>query len=381
LLKSIQLRVLFGKKSRLEKNIFSGTVLGGGSILISLIGYPLYLKYLGTEIYGLWATLSFVVAFSALGSIGIDSAIIKYVAEEYGRNNKAGIKKCFSTASVILLISGVAIFFALLLLKDPIIRMLNIPKEYISLTNILLPCVVILSILIYFVQLVNGALRGLGRVDLANYYFLSGKAISVIIAIVLFRFNYGIWGLFWGQFLSYVLLGLWAFFTLYKKLGSSLFSISSFDWKYLKKMIGFGGTMTASRLISMFLVPFNKVVIARYIGLSEVTYFEIANKVVMQIRSLFDMGIRATMPEISKVFAVGKDSVNKINSIFKKAMKLVLCAGIPMFILLFFLASFLLSLWLSNEYVPMISNTFRIILIGFLINLLSVPIYYLFTSF
>lgn len=369
---------MFRGESPLKRNMFSGTILAGGNILISFVGYPLYLKYLGVEIYGLWAVLSFIVAFSALGSVGIDSAIIKYVAEEYGSSNKAGIKKYFSTAIITLLISGGIIFFALFFLRRPIIAVLNISEEYIHLTNTLLPCVVILSILIYFVQVINGTLRGLTRVDLANYYFLGSRAISVITAVALFELGFGIWGLFWGQLFSYVLLGFLAFSTVYRRLGSSFFSISSFDWKYLKKMAGFGGTMTASRLISMLLVPFNKIVIAKYIGLSEVTYFEIANKVVMQIRSLFVIGTRAIMPEISKTSAIGKNSPNKIGCIFKKGMKLVSYVGVPTFILLFFSVPFLLSLWLSNAYVPMIGNAFRIILVGFLINLLSVPIYYLF---
>lgn len=369
---------MFTNFSSLEKNVLSGMILAGGNILISFVGYPLYLKYLGAETYGLWAALSFVVVFGALGSLGIDSAIIKYVAEEYGRNNKKGIKKYFSTAIIMLLMSGIVIFFALFLLKDLIVRMLNISTEYAPLAKVFLPCIVVLSILIYFVQVINGTLMGLGRVDIANYYFLGSRAISVIAAIILFKLGYGIWGLFWGQLLSYILLGLFAFFTVYIKLESPFFSISAFDWNYFKKMVGFGGTMTGSKLISMLLSPFNKVIIARYIGLSWVTYFEIASKVVMQVKSIFETGIRAIMPEISKVSTMSENAIGKIGHVFRKAMKLVFYVGVPVFIFLFFLAPFFLKLWLSSEYVPEIGNAFRIILAGVIFNLISVPAYYVF---
>ncbi len=48
--------------------------------------------------------------------------------------------------------------------------------------------------------------------------------------------------------------------------------------------IKFGGTLTVSMVIYMLLEPFIKVVITKYIGLAEVTYFEIANRSVTQIR-------------------------------------------------------------------------------------------------
>ena len=52
-------------------------ILAVGNTLIILVSYPLYLKYLGMELYGLWATLSVVVSFTAIGRLGIDTAMIK----------------------------------------------------------------------------------------------------------------------------------------------------------------------------------------------------------------------------------------------------------------------------------------------------------------
>lgn len=349
-----------------------------GNILILLVSYPIYLKYLGWERYGLWAIFSVVISFSAMARLGIDTAVIKYVAEEYGRDNKLGIKKYFSTAIMTLLIPGILIFFVLVPLKGFIIGVLNIPEEYISIANALFPYIVVLSISIFFVQIIDGTLRGLGRVDLANYYNLGGKVVSVITALILLKFGYGLWSLFWGQVLLYILVGFIAFFTIYKKLGALFFSIGSFNLKCLKKIVGFGGTITTARFILMLLEPFNKVIIARYINLSSVTYFEIANKGVMQFRSIFTTGIMAIMPEISRLSVVAMDVKNKIYNILKKAMGLVFYLGIPAFIILFFLAPFLLRLWLSNQYIPEIAYAFRIILIGYLVNLLAIPIFYLF---
>ena len=365
------------KGSGLRRNVLSGMLFAIGNILILLVSYPIYLKYLGMERYGLWAILSVVVSFSAFARLGIDTAVIKYVAEEYGMGNKLGIKKYFSTAIISLLIPCILIYFAFVLLKGFVIQLLNIPEKYISMASTLFPYIVILSVSIFFVKVIDGTLRGLGRIDLANYYNLGGKVASVITAIILLDFGYGLWSLFWGQVLLYILLGFLAFFAIYRELGG-FFSIYSFDLQCLKKIIGFGGTMTTARLISMFLEPFNKVIIGKYINLSSVTYFEIANRAVRQFRSIFEMGVRAIMPEISKLSVAVEGVKGKIDVVLKKAMKLVSYLAIPVFIILFCIAPFLLKLWLSNQYTPEITNAFRIILAGCAMNLLVIPIYYLF---
>ncbi len=65
----------------------------------------------------------------------------------------------------------------------------------------------------------------------------------------------------------------------------------------------------------------------------------------------------------------------KVSEIIDKPTFLI---GIPTFILLFFMGDFVLNLWLGNKYNPTIGMAFKIIVLGYLINLLSVPAYYYF---
>lgn len=341
------------------------------------ISYPIFLKYLETELYGLWATLSVITSFAAISKLGIDTAITKYVAEEYARNDKIEIKKCFSTAIIFIFISGIALLSILLPIRHLIVSALSTPEKYVDLANNVLLGIIILSILIFIVKIADGALRGIGRVDLANYYDLGARVISIPLTIIFLKTGHGVWSLFWGQLFLYLLIGSLVIITIYMKLGALCFSFQSFNLAYLKKLIRFGGLMTASQLISMFLTPFNKFMIARYINLSSVTYFEIADRMATQIRGIFAMGISAIMPEIS-MLSIHEHDKSKIDSVLKKAISLALFLGIPVFIVSFIFADNFFHLWLSKQYNSDISTTFRIFAIGYAINLLSVPIYYLF---
>ena len=141
-------------------------------------------------------------------------------------------------------------------------------------------------------------------------------------------------------------------------------------------MFKFSSQITAANLISLLLIPFNKIIIARYLSLESVTYFEIANRIVFLGRSFYDRSIKAIFPEISKLTVL--NHANKHREIVKYGVKIVLKYGAFFIFILFIFAPLLLKLWLQNSYHPDIALALRIILCGFIFNLFSIPHYYYF---
>jgi O-antigen/teichoic acid export membrane protein len=364
---------------QLNKNIFSGSITAAMGIVLSIISYPIYLHFLGANLYGLWIIVSVVISFSAIGALGIDEAIVKYVAQEYGKNNKENILKYISTSINFLVICGILIIAILMSLKDVIRGFLNLGIQYSELFYAIFPFIVILSVFIYIVNLINSVLKGLGRFDQASYFLLGGRIIAISIAIVLLTSGYSIWSLYWGQLLSFIFVLIISAIFIYRKIGA-FYNPWKFEVKSFWILIKFGGTLTLSKVISMLLVPFVKIVIVRYIGLSDVAYFEIAHKIVLQIRSLFERGISAIMPEISRLTTATHNQEKEISRIMFKAYNLILFFGLPTFILLIFVGDTIIKAWLATEYNVAISTTFKIIAIGFTLNLLIIPIYYHFMA-
>lgn len=73
--------------SQLRINVMSGIVTAIISTVSMAAAYPICLHFLGYEKYGVWLVLATVLTFAQLGDLGISPAIIKLVAEEYGRGN------------------------------------------------------------------------------------------------------------------------------------------------------------------------------------------------------------------------------------------------------------------------------------------------------
>ncbi|MCK5472900.1 MAG: oligosaccharide flippase family protein, partial [Planctomycetes bacterium] len=258
------------------------------------------------------------------------------------------------------------------------ITLLALKQSYVNLAEKLIPLVGILAVFILFTELVKGALMGIGRVDIVNYIFLSSRIIQVVVSIALIIRGFGIWSLYWGNALSSALIFLVYVFILRFVYKIKIFSLKNITKQCTGELLAFGGTMFSARIVSMLIEPFNKVIISRYIGLAEVSYYEIGLRGASQLRSLYEMGLKAIMPRVSELQQKTVNFRQAIAKIHKKSLLFITVFALPAFAGLFILSNFVLSLWLRDRYDPQISAALRWFLFAYIINLLVVPSYYIF---
>ena len=81
----------------------------------SFISVPLVIGYLGSERYGMWITMSSLVAALGPLDLGIGLGLLTVVSDAHGRDDRAAARRAISTAAAMLmLIAGVsAVVFAL----------------------------------------------------------------------------------------------------------------------------------------------------------------------------------------------------------------------------------------------------------------------------
>jgi O-antigen/teichoic acid export membrane protein len=95
--------VITGSAATLARAVQVGT---------SLITVPLTLKYLGNERFGLWMTISSVLAMATFADFGVGNGVLNAVAKAFGKDDLEGIRKAVSSGFALL--SSIA---ALLLLS------------------------------------------------------------------------------------------------------------------------------------------------------------------------------------------------------------------------------------------------------------------------
>lgn len=367
--------------SQLRINMFSGVAVTVVNTGVLAIAYPIYLNFLGYEKYGVWLVLATVLSFAQLGDLGISQAIMKLVAEEYGRGNIEAIQQYVTTAIAILMAAGAAALIVILAFRTQITGVFKLTGENAQMVLWLLPYIASLSIYVFIVHALNAALSGLGRMDLANWAQSAGRIAAVAMASSLLYSGYGIESLLIGSILSYMLIHIVTVILIWRIAHIRLLRIGNLSGRCCKRLLGFGLGLFGGSVMNMLLSPFNKLMLSRYAGVSTIPVYEIAYSGSMQVRALIAVGLSALMPEVSRIGAnMTIQAKNRISQLNSHAMKLILFFGVPAYAVVMIFAPLLLKLWLGTKFEETLPDAFRIMMVATFFTLVGVPACYTITG-
>lgn len=358
-------------------NIMSGVACTAVNVAVSVIAYPVYLKFLGFEQYGIWLILTIVLSFAQIGNLGIKPALIKLVAEEFGKNNINKTRIYMTSASILLLLMGCIILLILHVGNSRIISMFNLSSENSRMVSVFLVPIGILSVFVMLVESLNAGISGLGRMDLSNYLLLIKRVLTVSISVAGLYMGFGIKALFVGACLSYSIIFGVTLLIFVRITGCFPFITSFWDPCCFKRLLSFGSGMFGTMLLNLIVSPVNKFVITRYIGLNFVPIYEIAFTGSMQIRGLVESGFRAFVPEVSKISTFhSREEMDHLKEINERANRIIVFAGLILYLPLFILCEKLLKVWLGTSFEYILLPVFRVFLGATFFSLLGVPAYY-----
>ncbi|MCP4117810.1 MAG: MATE family efflux transporter [Desulfobacteraceae bacterium] len=363
--------------SQLRLNMLSGAISMGIGIVASAIKYPIYIHFLGYEQYGVWLILSTILTFAQMGLLGIGTAINKLVAEEYGRNNVEAIQAYFITALSMLTVISVPLLGSSIVFKRQIAALMGLQGENLVLVAGLLTYMAIFSIGVLAYQILNSVLAGIGRIDLANYSQSTLQILPLLISIPLLIADKGIVSLLLANAVAYVVVFALDFIRINRIVHIDLLSIKSFSWQSLQRMMSFCSTIFMGYMSTMIVLPITKIAITRLIGVEGVPVFELAYRIGMQTRSLFEVAFKALMPEISRLSSSWSPESNlRIESIISKAYRIIYFCAIPLYLIVLMFAEDIFRIWLSADYNSMITDVFEIMLISYFISVFGLIKYY-----
>ena len=363
--------------SQLRINMASGVAATIINMAVLAVGYPVYLHFLGYETYGVWLVLATVLSVAQLGELGVSRAVMKLVAEEYGRGDIQALQEYVMTAIAILIAAGVVVLTVIVAFRAQIAGAFRLTAENAEKVLWLLPYIACLSIYVFIVQALNATLSGLGRMDLANWAQSAGRIVRVSAAIPLLYSGRGIESLLIANGLSYALIHIVSIALIWRVARIRLFRIRNLNRQRGRRLLSFGLTLCGGSLINMLLSPFNKLMLSRYAGVSAIPVYEIAYRGSMQLRGLLETGLRALMPEVSRFSAQLNERTREgIARLNRAGTKLIAFAGAPLFAVVILLSPVLFRIWLGDRFVEALPGAFSIVAVGTFLSLLGVPAFY-----
>ncbi len=300
--------------------------------------------FLSSSEFGIYNYIfSVIFIFLLISDFGIAISTSKYVTEKKSIND-ISYKNIFISILLVMIILSFISSFILLFLNRFIL------KEYKIYTNYL----VFLLFLIPLTSLNDGIYRGLKRFKILSIVSLFSGAITILSSIFLIKL-YGIT----GALLSNVILYLANFIIL------TLCNLENISLKIDKKIII--SILKYSILIgiaNLGIYLFTKAdifILGQYGFLSEISYFEISNKLFMLLSIPFTVFSDVLAPNVVNNNIL--DKANIIKSKFKIYVIISFIIGIIISVLLYFFIPFIINVFYSQYNVNLFYVFFNSMLI------------------
>lgn len=276
-----------------RKNIFLGFLVRGGGIVVTLLIVPLTIGYVNPEQYGLWLTISSIVAWIGNFDLGLSHGFRNRFAESKANQDYPLAQKYVSTTYALLVV-----IFSLLFV---VFYVINQHLDWVSFLGVKQSnneeLVKVFSVLIFFfcLQMVLKTITVLFLADqkpaLSNFILTMGQVVSLVVIFILTKTTEGSL-----LFLAYALSGMpclilvittvIAFSTKYRMF---LPRIKSVDRKLIKSIIGLGGKFFIIQISMLFIFQFTNIILSRYLGSNVVTQYNIAYKYFVVLHILYNI--------------------------------------------------------------------------------------------
>ena len=352
------------KEKRLLVNSFSGFVLYVINIVIVFVMSPFYISILGNRDYGLWELVMSVMGYMGLLDLGVGPALVRFVAVADGRQDFDELKTIISTSFAFFLVVGSLAAGAFVALGyNPCLIAGNEVKDIININTVFLLLGVNAGLL-FPLQVFVATLMGIQKHHVVNYTRTLLLGVRAVLAYFLLV-HYQAYGLIIMAVLEPLFTALqFAVFVIVVNRDENLpkLAVRAVSMRQAKEMIIFGAKsavmLVASRLQNQS-VP---LIVGKILGLSQVVYFTIPNRLIDYAKGLaLAIGFPLT-PYFSA--AVGRnDEKELINSWVNTTVALYI-VSLAMPLVIFFCGASFLELWIGAEYAAASQNVIYILLVG-----------------
>ena len=108
-----QLKKIIASNEMLLKNIIGAFVVKGGSLIISVVLLPLYLRFFGDQtVLGIWYTILSILNWVVLFDLGLGQGLRNQLPVFIEKNNQKGIRDSISTTYILMSIIAIVIGIA-----------------------------------------------------------------------------------------------------------------------------------------------------------------------------------------------------------------------------------------------------------------------------
>lgn len=344
-----------------KRNIAGSLIIKGFSILIQLILVPLTLKYLDSNLYGIWLTLSSILSWLVFFDIGFTLGLKNKLTEALAIKDYTLGKRLVSTTYAIM----IAIFVPLCILLECIVpyinwsSLLNIANTYNSQITQVMQVLVICICLQMILNIIVTVLTAFQRVAISGLFPVIGNLLSVIIIYILTKSTKP----------SIVILALAvSFLPAFVLLVSSIYmyknhlksispSFKSIDLSLIKYIFNLGAKFFIIQIQMLIVYQTTNILISNISNPTDVTAYNIAYKYISSALMIFTLILNPLWPAFTDAYT--KKDFSWMSMIYKKMIYIYIFIAI-IIILMIAVSPLVYDFWINSSSLIPFSMTLMV---------------------
>jgi O-antigen/teichoic acid export membrane protein len=349
----------------LSRNVlwnFAGQV---APLFAAVFSIPLLIKGMGVDRFGLLTLAWMVIGYFSLFDFGLGRALIKLVSEKLGEGRSAQIPELIWTALFLMGFLGIAGAVLMFALSGWLVTsVLKIPAalqgEALGAFHLLAWSVPIVILTTGF----RGILEAHRRFDLVNIVRLPLGVLTFVAPLgvlpVSNRLDAVVWVLLLMRLLICVIQAV-----LCERVMPGLWRKISFRGHLVRPMLGFGGWMTVTNVISPMMIYMDRFFIGSVLGLAAVAYYVTPYEIVTKLLVVPGALVGVLFPMFSASLAADPAQANDL---FRRGVRWVFLALFPPVLITTVFAGDGLRLWLSADFSNNGATVLQWLAAGVLVN-------------
>ena len=318
----------------------------------SLITVPLTLHYLGAERYGLWATLSSVIALASFADLGLGNGLLNALSSAHGRDDHEAAGREVSTAFIMLFAVAATLGVAFLLAYPHIdwARVYNVTSpqagtEAGPATAAFVGCILANLPLGVVARIRQGYQEGYRT----SFFDAAGNLLGLLLVLLAIRFRMPLVWLVLAMAGAPVMASLIHTAVLFGRDRPWLrVDPRRFDRRTAMRLLHHGGLFFALQLAASLVSAPDNVIIAQTLGPTSVAQFAIVAKLFSVTLLLSDVALAPLWPAYGE--AIARGDLHWVNRTLARSVQLAALASILLASLLIVGGNEILARWVGPGF-------------------------------
>ena len=337
--------------------------------LFGVLTIPYVVHGIGPERFGVLSLAWVILGYFSLFDLGLGRATTKFIAESLGRNELDGLPGLVWTSVGFQLGIGAAGSVLVAAFVPTLVdRVLKVSPQFLHETKVSFLILAASLPVVLGSAALRSVLESSQRFDLINYIRVPANISVFVLPAIAVACGLQLPGIITLLVLGRV-VAMIAHFVLCLKVYPSLARNIHFDRLMVRPLLGYGGWVTVSSVVSAFFASGDRFVIGALSSMAAVGYYTAPSEMVSRL-SIFPGSLVLTLfPAFSSLEAQG--AKERLERLYSRSVKFLLLILGPIVVLLAVLARDILGLWLGADFSAKSTLVLQILSIGILLNCLA----------